>query len=92
MNKRINHAIKAHLIRGAFLLLFVVAVCAVPFALGQWRSHGPSLKENPTIVCNQGWQAGPDMPVPLVRAVGVYFQADGNFVYGGRPYLGHGRL
>ena len=26
-----------------------------------------------------GWSAGPDMPTALVRAVGVYFQADGNF-------------
>src|SRR5256886_4904330 len=32
-----------------------------------------------------GWSAGPDLPTPLVRAVGVYFQADGNFyTVGGR--------
>ncbi|HEX5492144.1 MAG TPA: plastocyanin/azurin family copper-binding protein, partial [Candidatus Udaeobacter sp.] len=32
-----------------------------------------------------GWSAGPDMPTPLVRAVGVYFQPDGNFyTMGGR--------
>jgi plastocyanin len=32
-----------------------------------------------------GWSAGPDLPTPLVRAVGVYFQADGNFyTIGGR--------
>ena len=32
-----------------------------------------------------GWSAGPDLPTPLVRAVGVYFQADGNFyTMGGR--------
>ncbi len=32
-----------------------------------------------------GWSAGPDMPTVLVRAVGVYFQADGNFyTMGGR--------
>ena len=32
-----------------------------------------------------GWSAGPDMPTPLVRGVGVYFQADGNFyTMGGR--------
>ena len=31
------------------------------------------------------WSAGPDMPTPLVRAVGVYFQPDGNFyTMGGR--------
>jgi plastocyanin len=33
----------------------------------------------------QGWSAGPDMPVPLVRAVGVYFQPNGKFyTVGGR--------
>jgi N-acetylneuraminic acid mutarotase len=32
-----------------------------------------------------GWSAGPNLPTPLVRAVGVYFQADGNFyTMGGR--------
>ncbi len=32
-----------------------------------------------------GWSAGPNLPTTLVRAVGVYFQADGNFyTMGGR--------
>jgi plastocyanin len=32
-----------------------------------------------------GWSAGPDMPTVLIRAVGVHFQADGNFyTMGGR--------
>jgi plastocyanin len=32
-----------------------------------------------------GWSAGPDMPTVLVRAVGVFFQPDGNFyTVGGR--------
>ena len=41
---------------------------------------------NVTGSCGQsGWSAGPDMPIPLVRAVGVYFQPDGNFyTVGGR--------
>ena len=31
------------------------------------------------------WSAGPDMPTPLVRAVGVYFSSNGNFyTMGGR--------
>ena len=33
MKKQINPTIKAHLIRGAFYLLLLVAVCAIPFAL-----------------------------------------------------------
>jgi hypothetical protein len=40
MKKQINPAIKAHLIRGAFYLLLLVAVCAIPFALAQSRSRG----------------------------------------------------
>jgi plastocyanin len=41
---------------------------------------------NVTGSCGQvGWSAGPDMPVPLVRAVGVYFQPNGKFyTVGGR--------
>src|SRR5262245_60072068 len=41
---------------------------------------------NVTGSCPQaGWSAGPDMPTVLVRAVGVYFQANGNFyTMGGR--------
>ena len=35
MKKQINPTIKAHLIRGAFYLLLLLAVCAIPFALAQ---------------------------------------------------------
>ena len=35
MKKQINPSIKAHLIRGAFYLLLLIAVCAIPFALAQ---------------------------------------------------------
>src|SRR5207249_6851888 len=35
MKKRINPTIKAHLLRSAFYLLLLVAVCAIPFALAQ---------------------------------------------------------
>src|SRR5437867_9557526 len=35
MKKQINPTIKAHLIRGAFYMLLLVAVCAIPFALAQ---------------------------------------------------------
>src|SRR5207237_1285644 len=32
-----------------------------------------------------GWSAGPDMPTVLIRAVGVYFQAEGNLYSVGGP-------
>src|SRR5213592_2729281 len=35
MKKQINPTIKAHLIRGAFYMLLLLAVCAIPFALAQ---------------------------------------------------------
>src|SRR5437588_1571441 len=35
MKKQIEQNIKAHLLRGAFYLLVLVAVCLIPFALGQ---------------------------------------------------------
>ena len=35
MKKQINPTIKAHLIRGAFYLILLVAVCAIPFALAE---------------------------------------------------------
>src|SRR5438105_9938496 len=40
MKKQINPTTKAHLIRGAFYLLLLLAVCAIPFALAQPRSRG----------------------------------------------------
>ena len=47
MKKQINPTIKAHLIRGAFYLLLLVAVCAIPFALAQ-RNKLSSTKAQPT--------------------------------------------
>src|SRR5690349_13416306 len=45
MKKQIHPTIKAHLIRGAFYLLLLVAVCAIPFALAQRNlSHGSVTK------------------------------------------------
>ena len=40
MKKQINPTVKAYLIRSAFYLLLLVAVCAIPFALAQSRSRG----------------------------------------------------
>ena len=47
MKKQINPTIKAHLIRGAFYLLLLVAVCAIPFALAQ-RNKMSSTKAQAT--------------------------------------------
>ncbi|HKF95569.1 MAG TPA: hypothetical protein VKB96_13435, partial [Gammaproteobacteria bacterium] len=47
MRKQLNTTTRAHLIRGAFYLLLLLAVCAIPFALAQSRSRGAI---NPSIV------------------------------------------
>ncbi len=39
MKKQINPTIKAHLIRSAFYLLLLLAVCAIPFALAQRNTN-----------------------------------------------------
>jgi N-acetylneuraminic acid mutarotase len=39
MKNQIAPSIKAHLIRGAFYLLSLVSLFAIPFAMGQWQPH-----------------------------------------------------
>src|SRR5437867_2160333 len=87
MKKQINPTTRAHLVRGAFIVLSLLAVCVIPFALGQWQARAPSLKENPTIVCGYpgSWHQGADMPSTGVRMVGIYFPSNGKFyAVGGR--------
>ena len=55
MKKQINPTIKAHLLRSAFYLLLLVAVCAIPFALAQ---------RNTT---RQSWTK-PDLARPIAAA------------------------
>jgi hypothetical protein len=43
MKKQINPTIKAHLIRGAFYLLLLLTVCAIPFVLAKRGGSGPSM-------------------------------------------------
>src|SRR5215211_2232144 len=45
MKKQINPTIKAHLVRGAFYLLLLVGVCAIPFALAQGNSAKATASE-----------------------------------------------
>jgi hypothetical protein len=72
MNKQITPTIKAHLLRGAFLLaLLFLVIRVMPRALGQREAGAPSLNENPTGLCTLGWSAGPDLPITGVRMVGV---------------------
>jgi N-acetylneuraminic acid mutarotase len=42
MKKQINPTIKAHLLRGAFYLPLLLAICAIPFALAQRNTNKPN--------------------------------------------------
>jgi hypothetical protein len=48
MKKQINPSIKAHLLRSAFILLSLLAVCAIPFALAQQNAAKPSVSKPAT--------------------------------------------
>jgi hypothetical protein len=87
MKKQPNSTIEAHLLRSALFLLPLLAVCVMPFALGQRQTDAPSLQTDPTgLICTPGsWEAGADLPSPAVRMVGVFFPANARFYgMGGR--------
>lgn len=92
----ISLTIRAYLVRGAFLLLSLLAVCVIPFALGQWQAGAPSPKNNPTgfvcFGCPPGitWRPGPDMPSTGVRMVGVVYVNGYFYAMGGRSMDGVG--
>ena len=44
MKSQIHRTMKAHLLRVAFYLLLLLAVCAIPFALAQSRSRGTATR------------------------------------------------
>src|SRR5947209_5266932 len=48
MKRQINATVKAHLIRGAFYLLLLLAVCVIPFALAQRNTGNPGTSTNAT--------------------------------------------
>src|SRR6478736_9790205 len=58
MKKYINATIKAHLLRGAFYLLLLLAVCVIPFALGQ-RTSAKGNRPATTITVTNTNDSGP---------------------------------
>src|SRR5260221_2100247 len=58
MKKQINPNLKAHLIRSAFYLLLLVAVCVIPFALAQ-RTTTKKNRPATTITVTNGNDSGP---------------------------------
>src|SRR6478736_2823324 len=58
MKKQINPNVKALLIRGAFYLLFLLAVSVIPFALAQWTTAKGN-RPATTITVTNGNDSGP---------------------------------
>jgi hypothetical protein len=81
MKKQINPTIKAHLLRTAFILLPLLAVCVIPFALAQRGIGKRSMV--PTGTCPTPWQLIADMPLDLY---GAAVATDGTFVYAAGGY------
>ena len=80
LKKQISPNVKAHLIRGAFCLLLLLAASAVPLAQQAHAQACPG---------GQHWSPGPDMPSTGVRMVGVYFLPK-FYAIGGRSMDGVG--
>src|SRR4029079_10355241 len=64
MKKKTNPSVKAHLLRGAFYLLLLVAICAIPFALAERNTIklGKPAHRPVTLA-----QTGFDMPKALLQ-------------------------
>ena len=78
MKKQINPTIKAHLIRSAFYVLLLLAVCVIPFALAQSRSGGTIKRSEPASVS----------PMPasqLPTGVSTCLVVNGDFETGSLP-------
>src|SRR6478736_5293231 len=58
MKKQINSNVNAHLLRGAFYLLFLLAVSVIPFALAQ-RTTAKGNRAATTITVTNGNDSGP---------------------------------
>src|SRR5215831_18633842 len=73
MKKQINPAIKAHLIRGTFYLLLLLAVCAIPFALAQRNATKRNMAQPKTGLAMMARSQGemPNDAVPFSAAARV---------------------
>ena len=97
MKKQTNPDIKAHLIRSAFYLLLLLAVCAIPFALAQRNTTKRTVAKPKVTVtagaktrplppqgtCPTPWSFVASMPVDLYGAGGA---SDGTFYYSAGGY------
>src|SRR5207245_3781516 len=67
MKKQLNPTIKAHLIRSAFYVILLLAVCVIPFALAQRNTTKRSVAK-PKATTNLATAAVPSAAVPSTGA------------------------
>ena len=86
MKKQINPTIKAHLIRAAFYLILLVAVCAIPFALAQ-RKRPPreDVADGAALDRNACYSAQPGFLLPASRSFAGEFENSGRGLRRLRP-------
>ena len=76
-----NSAIKAHLIRGAFYLILLLAVCAIPFALAQ-RGVSKLSVSTPTLAQGPAantWASQVPVTAPIKQPTGDILWYNGDF-------------
>jgi hypothetical protein len=90
MKKQNNPSLKAHLIRNAFYMLLLVAICAVPFVLAQRNTTEQSVAtpaspkhfSSPAVAVSHNFRRSygvrrlPIVPMPKLPAVVLYDQLD----------------
>ena len=74
MKKQINPSIKAQILRSAFILLSLVAVCVIPFALGQRTTTKQSAVAPPLLL-----GSAPVSPLSGNDAPSTFDNTDGRF-------------
>jgi hypothetical protein len=72
MKKQLNPPVKAHLLRGAYYLLLLMAVCVIPFALGQRNMGNRNTSGNMTQLVVTTPTATPEGPTPTPLPLGTF--------------------
>ena len=77
MKKQINPTIKAHLIRSAFYVLLLLAVCVIPFALARERSHRTAKRSVAAANVNRSLSPYASLSVLAPKPTGIDAAASG---------------
>src|SRR4029077_20882525 len=76
MKKQINPTIKAHLIRSAFYVILLLAVCVIPFALAQRNTFTRSVAGKASAATAGSAKAAAGAPRAAVPSTGAALPLD----------------